>query len=485
MIIAFTTYQGDVDRLIEQLHWCEKLGEQKDHDALIVADCGTDASKVQEARNIARRVFKSAIIVTNEKHTAGWVEGPRSLFVAASKYAANSGQPFLLMEPDAIPLKSGWLDTLAEAYERSGAQYMGHVYACNLPGSPESIMSGIGVYPPSVYELALKLCANQAWDVELAPALFGVARNTPLIFHFWGEKNRPPTFANEGVEGTEVFGLSRLPKYAVIFHRNKDGTLIHQLHRKLFPDEKRRPPITVVFPVCNRDIGLANRHAQWLRILQRGEQWTTHRALIAFDKSINMMALTVFQNHLREVFSDVQQFCYPEPAFPGWPAAPNWAFQHTAMHMAQQPRPWLWLEADAVVLDRAWLHKLQAEYEDCGRPFMGPHVQGMHHSNGVMVYPHDTPSRIPSAMRCIERAWDYECAGEMMPHCHNASRLLQHVWTIFGEQTSEVGGGQEPAGVTVDRARRWIRPGAVIIHRIKDDSLLQLLMRKEFTPDNL
>lgn len=476
MLVAFSTFQGDVHRLIEQLAWCVQLGPQKNHDAVIVADCSTDFDKVCEARALAAKVFKSTSIITNREPTKGWIEGSKSLFTAAARFAERLSVSFLFMETDAIPLKPSWVDAIAEEYAKCSQPFMGHIYDCHQIGLPARLMSGIGVYPG--YVLMFYRDSGAAWDVELADVIVPKAHDTRLIFHLWGEKDRAPQFFEKNVPGTEIMCLDNLPKGAVIFHRNKDGTLIHQLTRRMFPEVKTAKSMDVVFPVCNRDIQLAVKHAKWLRVLAAGRKWD-HRAVISFDQSVDMTALRQFMEHLRAVFSDVLQFTYPIPPIVGWPAAPNWAFQNTAHFMREHGVPWLWLEADAVVLRADWLDQLQTEYERAGRPFMGPHVQGMSHSNGVMIYPPSTPSLVPSAMRCVERAWDYECAHEMMPQCHNASHLLAHIWTIVGEEASEVGGGVEPAAVTVDRARRWIKPGAVVVHRIKDGSLVDLLLRKE------
>jgi len=266
---------------------------------------------------------------------------------------------------------------------------------------------------------------------------------------------------------------------AAVFHRNKDGSLLRLLRRKLF-NERARKNIAVVFPVCAHDIRLALTHANWLQRIAR-PAWQ-HKAVVAYDRQTPVVLVNQFEAMLKTCFAEVTSFCYHAAPIPGWPMAANWMFQNVANHMSTQEHSWMLVEPDAVVLRADWLDLIQDEYERCGKNFMGPHVKGMAHCNGGAIYAADTPTRLPRAMSAVEQAWDYICAPDMMPDCHDASHLMQHIWTIFNDEASEVGGGQVPAEVTVERARRWIRPGAVMIHRIKDDSLIKLLISGEYRP---
>ncbi len=480
MLVTFHTFEKDVSDLQRQMRWMEKLGPCTDHDAVICADAATPFDQVIAASKIAQRIFRTVKVISNGTSVIGWIEGPKSLFLVGARHAAEVGQPFLVMETDAVPLRTGWLDAIAVEYASRGAKYLGHVYDCNHVALPNRLLSGIAVYHHEVirHEDAIRAGAN--WDVAITPCIIAESSHTSLIHHLWGEADRPPVFSEKPVYGTEVFCIDQIPKEAVIWHRNKDGSLIHQLSRRLFPHERLCKPITVVFPVCNNDIHLAIHHAKWLRMLHR-EKWP-HAAVVAFDRSVNVGLAAVFQALLRELFQEVQQFCYAIPPVSGWPHAPNFAFQSVAWKMTEQSNPWLWMEADAVVLKADWLQQLQEEYERAGKPWMGPHVNGMSHVNGNMIYPHDAAHRMPKAMTCTGLAWDYVAGEEIVRECHNASHLLQHIWSILGDQAIEVGGGEVPANITIDRAQRWIKKGAVMLHRVKDNSLLNLLMSRQFLP---
>lgn len=229
--------------------------------------------------------------------------------------------------------------------------------------------------------------------------------------------------------------------------------------------------MTVVFPIHNGDADLAVWHAKWLNRLGT---WKAS-AVIAHDPSLNRDMLKAFGDLLRKSFPKVSDFTYPRPRAEAWPQAPNWAWQATARHMVTSG-PWLWMEADAVALTKDWVDRIRDEYHASAMPFMGPKVKDMGHINGVAVYTNRTPELLPSAMRATDMAWDYVAKDEMAHRTKDASDLMQHLWSVDGEQWLECGGGQVPMLITAEAAKKNINPKAVMIHRIKDTSLIRLLM---------
>lgn len=135
-----------------------------------------------------------------------------------------------------------------------------------------------------------------------------------------------------------------------------------------------------------------------------------------------------------------------------------------------------------VVLRSDWLDKLQREYEQAGKSWMGPHVKGMSHANGCMIYPADAARRMPRAMSCgAGQAFDMEAGFEIMHDCHDCDHLLFHAWSVLNGDWCPVGGGHVPVNVTVELARK-IPASAVAIHRVKDNSLINLLMSGAWRP---
>lgn len=233
MLVALLTFAGDIDATRKLLLWMEELGGSSNHDLVIVADAGTPFDEASAALEIGRRVFKSALLVTNERSVIGWVEGPKSLVIRALDFAAAHSRAILIMDSDAIPLSPGWLDRIEGEYTAFGRPYMGHLFDCNQPGLPSKLMSPIAVYPPTASkELFDPILNGHHWDVSITPVVVPQCHDTNLIHHLFGEIGNPPSFSTAAVPGTNIFSLGQIRPSAVIFHRNKDGTLIDLLRQE-------------------------------------------------------------------------------------------------------------------------------------------------------------------------------------------------------------------------------------------------------------
>lgn len=242
MLLALLTYEKDVTATIRLLEWMEDLGGCLRHDLVIVADEATPFLEMAPALEIGRRIFRNIDVITNGKSVIGWVEGPKSLVLKLFSYAYTVNQAVLLMDSDAIPLVPSWLDQIEIEYRQSGRPYMGHIFDCDQPGLPPRLMSPIAVYPPDA-QLELKTLIEQGhhWDVSMTSVVVPKCHNTPLIHHLFGEMNNPPSFAERGIAGTNVFQPENIRPGAVIFHRNKDGTLMNLLRQRMSIDPKPFP----------------------------------------------------------------------------------------------------------------------------------------------------------------------------------------------------------------------------------------------------
>lgn len=472
MLVALLLCEKDGALACDLLKWIGELGGCRNHNLLIVADAGTAFTDVIEARTIGAATFKTVSVITNGTSVKGWPAGCWSLFQTAIH---NVKEPFLILEPDAVPLKAGWLDEIANLYSRLEAPaFLGHIYECKQPFMPERLMSGIAVYPANTKDLFPAMPEPQHWDVFGAQIMTQLGSDTPLIRHHFGTKELPPIFVRQkhlGVSPVNALTLADVPDECVLWHRDKTHSLIRIL-RGVTPAK-----IVVCFNVHAGDIGLAVTHSAWLRKLGRQHE---HKAIICHDPSCPITALNALEINLRAAFTEVDTFVYSRPPIPGYPAAANWAFQSVALHMAKQKSPWLWFESDAIALKPDWLEQLQAEYDECGASWMGPVVQHMNHLQGTAIYPADAAQRMPNAMRAGERvAFDMEGDQDTRHDRHDASRLMFHCWTVLNGQFCPVGGGEVPANISLELART-IPKTAVFAHRFKDESLLRLLMSGEF-----
>lgn len=481
MTVIFPFYDGDVSTLERLLDWIGMLDGSHKHHAVLCADLAVTVNQALQVIEKARHLFRTARMITTEKSVSGWPQGPNSLFVRAARYVAQQHTgPWLWMETDAVPLRPRWLDYLEARYLEVGKPILGAIIPCSDPRMPDQHISGCAIYPENFYGMAERLLLDNpqiAFDIALAPLAIPMAAHDELFHCFWGEKNRPPKFSAVRQKPDE-FTLEHLNEKAVLFHRNKDGSLIRMLRDKFFPGHappsQRAGDFVVVLPFCNKDAPLQISGLKWMEDMG---QEPRYECLLSWDHSCIQPFVADMQQAARMVFRQVHLLAYPAPRTTQWPQAPNWAFQQVARYMLNAKRSWLFKEADMIALKPNWIEQLQEEYHSAGKLFMGSVVPTRNHCNGTAVFPFDVPARCPSAMKCIGEAFDTAMAKEMMPHCHNAIHLMQHVWGLMnGEPHPTV--GQPIHFDTIKQVHAWVDPKAVTFHRVKDASLINLL-RKE------
>jgi hypothetical protein len=475
MLVVFPTFAGDIAQLHQLLIWCAHIGQPKSHTALICADSATPFDKVIHAKELAEKVFNEVHITSTDKSVNGWPQGANYLFWTASKYAEEHKLgAFLWVETDCVPLMPEWLDRIWADYHFVGAMkqslFMGHIYQSNDPMLPGEVMSGIAVYPQDTATRIPFLERGRAWDMDAAEIMVQNGRHTNLIFHFWGEKGLAPTFVRERTPNSprNALTMDDIPKECVLFHRCKNSSLRRLIRPDLFPKERIKP----VFNVSPYDLPMAIEHAHWLRQMDR--KWN-HVAVIAHDPSCSVPGLNQFEAILRECFEDVETCVYPRPSST-YPGAANWAWKSVARHMARGTSPWFWFEADACALTCDWIDKIQKEYDECGKSWMGPVVDGLNHMNGTSVYPADAAKRMPRAMACQDhQAFDMEGRLDTLHDRHDASHLLHHCWTKINGACCPVGGGDAPIEFTPEQLKSFLPKTAVFFHRAKDNSILTAL----------
>jgi|SRR6185436_7970176 len=237
MNVVIPFHNGDAHLAIDLVKWIGQLGGIGDGQLFIITDSAIKEEHLVSIRQALTGIPPETNWVVNSDWTAviGWPQGSNSLLrMALSGLGGRIKGHWIWLEPDAIPLKRGWLDAIRKEYAACGKRYMGNVYVCDNPQLPNRLMSGIGVYPADAKEELEHFTTTQyAWDVEAARFLVENCAHTKLIHHFWGIMGMPPTFAAARTPESQpnTFTLESIHKDAVIFHRNKDGTLLELLKR--------------------------------------------------------------------------------------------------------------------------------------------------------------------------------------------------------------------------------------------------------------
>jgi hypothetical protein len=213
---------GDIGVAVRLLDWMRDLGGIPNHELVfcLPPDLPQDLKDALTSRAATLRgtwsVFQRPFILSSEH----WPQGPNWSFTCASQWAHQNQKDFLFLEPDCVPLKPGWVETIHREYRGCGRAFLGHFEAKGA--QHERHMAGVAVYQWEIYQRLHWHEYYKAWDVAMGPYLLHEAHESRTIQQIWGDLGRPPTFAT-------THDLRCLRPDAVLFHRNKDGTLIERL----------------------------------------------------------------------------------------------------------------------------------------------------------------------------------------------------------------------------------------------------------------
>lgn len=231
--------------------------------------------------------------------------------------------------------------------------------------------------------------------------------------------------------------------------------------------------LRVVVHFCRKDSAQMANLLRWAIEL---DGRVNHNCLLSYEtgtdaSEIRSLAEQYFTGNILECE-------YPAPPVPGWPAAPNWAWQSTARFIDDNKvnEPWFWWESDAVPLREHWIDLIHEGYVKGGKRFAGHIVDRMDHMNGVGIYPPDVRKRCYEAMMCRSAAWDYVLKDTIANDCTNLNHLIQHIWNIR-ESDGEIWNGDGKPVTFPDFAslEKYMDFNCVLLHRTKDGTLIQRL----------
>lgn len=230
--------------------------------------------------------------------------------------------------------------------------------------------------------------------------------------------------------------------------------------------------ITVVIPFFKDDFERTVRMLNWIQEL---DKHLDYDCIFVF-RFFGFQQMDYIGDLGRKLFRH-SHFIIPSspPKKEGWPHGPNYLFQETIKDLKE---PFLWLEPDCVPLCPGWLDKLNQEYFEYGVPFMGTinSNENRNHLSGVAVYPKDARSWYERLLPS-EKAFDMVDQGDIMANTHD-TMLIHNFWGKMGlpptfKENLEKG---DPENTLTIKA---IRREAVLFHRCKDNSLINLLLKEK------
>src|SRR5438067_1504871 len=149
MNCAVAFHAHDLTNVIENLKWTRELGGCRNHDLFLMPAKSMELPS--DLLPLVREVFRQVEIVPDaEGITSSWqnakkdAAGPNSSIrqFAWHFYLRKLGA-WCFWEPDAVPLKAGWLDRLEAEYQQGGKPFMGA--KVNIGSIPH--MTGNAIYP--------------------------------------------------------------------------------------------------------------------------------------------------------------------------------------------------------------------------------------------------------------------------------------------------------------------------------------------------
>jgi hypothetical protein len=482
MLVVFPTSHNETKRTADLFAWIAELdsdsGSLKGHRALLVASSMVPKEDVRIFLAQLTGLFYAAeAIQQRENIETGWPGHANALFQLAAAYVVKSNLGhWFWCETDCIPVQPEWLDSLDIEYRHGKKPFMGTIYNHPFPH-----INGCAVYPQSIAS-ANPFMLNQTfklpWDLARPDVTLRQAFNTPLIQRELAEprSNTPMTFP----DGESMRSIKTT---AVVFHGCKDGTLIARLRElrraspRIIPRMVKKTFIMVVLPFCNKDLSLAIGLLEWIAELSGG---VPHPRTILLSYEEGTASLDQVRQLAKRAFKEVKETSYSTPA-PG--QMPHTiAFRHAANVIYKQfKQSFFWMEPDVTPLVPEWLTKFEDRYHQCRDPFMGVIVPRKGHMNGTGVYPPNAVEYIPKALKATWTAWDTSMRREIHGLIHDCGDVLQHVWGMHNDKFHPFL-GEAPDfshGAFLDQ----INPGALMLHRCKNGSLIKQLRekRKQFT----
>jgi hypothetical protein len=214
--------------------------------------------------------------------------------------------------------------------------------------------------------------------------------------------------------------------------------------------------------VSVRDSFAAVKLLQW--IAHFNDDLSKHKLVLTCAKDVDCNNVL-----LHSPFQNTEVFHLLDSDESGWPMSPNFMFKRSARRVKNNEKePFLWLEPDSIPIKAGWIDKIQFEYQENGKLWMGDRCEALpevkEYMSGIGVYHQDAFNMLPLTT-CERAPWDIVSHDAMSGNIHFC-QTIQHVWKD-----------------SIGRVPTWkdklcnveLREGAYLFHRCKDGSIYDFL----------
>jgi len=242
MIVVAPFCIKDCESIHKNITWSYELEGKLPYTVMLSYDSDVPPDWVDKIHSIAECAFEKVLLFKYGEWMGNpqWPNPQNYAFQKVCWEIINKyKEPFLFWEPDAVPIRKGWLTDLEKAYQNCGKAFLGHVVH-GVMHSTSMHLNGVAIYPPNPHEYSVAMMippVGIAWDV--AGSIDGVvqnARHTKLIMNVWeiDAKNRPCTHGGIVPSFPDQQTVDDVVDFdACLFHRNKDLSLVDRLRERL------------------------------------------------------------------------------------------------------------------------------------------------------------------------------------------------------------------------------------------------------------
>jgi hypothetical protein len=235
ILVVLPFCKADSPRAVELLKWIKELGGCPENDLVMLEGSTQPPLTVYPEAGQFKSVYSlvTPFQLPDEKHPIG----PNWMFETALKHfhKTNESRPFLWLEPDVVPMRSGWLKEIENEYARCVALKK-RILACTAefhnPKWPKIIASGTAVYPSNAWEIYKSIQTNRkvAWDIQFADKVMPMVMKSRTILSRFN-RNLPPTYFRTKTEKAppNAIYLDQISKHVALVHPDKDGSLLKLL----------------------------------------------------------------------------------------------------------------------------------------------------------------------------------------------------------------------------------------------------------------
>jgi hypothetical protein len=229
MIVVVPFCRKDIEAARRLLEWIAELdGCHKNHPCALIGAKPLTDEEIAPVIAAAKSAFSSVTMIRQRtENESGWPRACNAMFRCALEYTPTQRLPWLWLEPDATPLRPGWLNKLEVEYAKSKKPFMGAFYPL-----PVGHLNGVAIYPanPVRYNSRLLSPGAEPFDCVFPNLTLRYSHISPSFHHEWSPEgheidSKPRSFGSP-------LDLAILKPDALIYHRCKDGSLIQRLRER-------------------------------------------------------------------------------------------------------------------------------------------------------------------------------------------------------------------------------------------------------------